>query len=74
MVTKVNKGMVVFRQQGSSAGMSETKETFETLDDLFRLFVEHKTIPLIDRIEIEGIKDDGKKHKLTLVFQSMTIE
>lgn len=74
MTSSVQQGTIVFRQYRSQKGVNETTESFSSLNELFELCLQSDNPKLVDRVHIEGIADDGNKHILTLVFQSVTIE
>ncbi len=71
--THIEQGQIVFRQWDTREGLNETTETFNTLEDLFRLCIEANDPLMVDRVHIRGIDLDGNSKKLTLVFQSITV-
>lgn len=74
MNASVKESVIIFRRARRNDAANETAQSIASLDDLFAFFLDHKAAAQVDRIEIEGTASDGRRRKLTLVFQSMTIE
>ncbi len=71
--SRIEQGEIVFRQWDRNEGLSETRQEFVTLDELFHLCLDARDPLTVDRVHIRGVDADGNSRKLTLVFQSITV-
>lgn len=71
--TLVEQSHIVFRLWNDAEGLSETTQSFSTLNELFHLCLDAADPLLVDRVIIQGEDAAGNPRKLTLVFQSITI-
>lgn len=69
----VTNGTIIFRQWNRASGLSETAQTFHSLDELYALCLSIKDPEIIDRIVIEGQDDQTQKRVIAFEFQSITI-
>ena len=69
----VTIGTIIFRQWNRASGLSETSQTFHSLDELYALCLSIKDPEIIDRIVIEGQDDQTQKRVIAFEFQSITI-
>lgn len=69
----VESGEVVFRQWKSEEGLTELRQPFQNLEELYHFCIKANDPLLVDRVYINGTDEDGKPRRLTLVFQSVTV-
>ena len=69
----VESGEVVFRQWSSKSGLTEVKQPFNTLEELYQFCITAHDPLLVDRVYINGTDENGQPRRLTLVFQSVTV-
>jgi hypothetical protein len=73
MASQFKSGTVIFREWDSDDGLNEVSRNFGSLDELFNLCLQTDDTLLVDRIVLEGQDGKGVEHKVTLVFQSVTV-
>ncbi len=74
MAARVTRGIVIFRQWDEEKGLSEVRQAFRSVDELFTLCLQTGTKLLVDRIVIEGMDERDTQRTLTLVFQSVSVQ
>ena len=72
MSVNVKTGTIVFREWNTTAGLSESLATFETLDELFAICINVDDPHMVDRIVLSGSDEDGHPRTVTFRFQSVT--
>lgn len=70
---QVTNGIIIFRQWDRASGLTETTQTFTSLDELYALCLSIKDPEIIDRIVIEGLDGQMLKRVIAFEFQSITI-
>jgi hypothetical protein len=70
---QVTNGTIIFRQWDRASGLTETTQTFTSLDELYALCLSIKDPEIIDRIVIEGQDGQMLKRVIAFEFQSITI-
>lgn len=73
MSPQVTNGYVIFRVWDSSQGLSETRQRFDSLDDLFALCLQIEDPRLVDRVVFEGHDGRGHPRLVTFSFQSLAL-
>lgn len=74
MAARVTRGTVIFRQWDEEKGLSEVRQAFRSVDELFTLCLQTGTKLLVDRIVIEGMDERDTQRTLTLIFQSVSVQ
>lgn len=70
---QVTNGTIIFRQWNRTSGLSETAQSFRSLDELYALCLSIKDPEIIDRIVIEGQDAQTQRRVIAFEFQSITI-
>ena len=73
MPAHVDHGTVIFRGWDQSRGLDESYQTFNSIDELFRLCLVVQESQAIDRIVLHGQDEHGISRTVTFKFQSLTV-
>ena len=63
---------LILRKLDRTTGITETSQSFATLDELYTYCMAAPDPHLVDRIVIIGEDEQGKSHRLTFMFQSIS--
>jgi hypothetical protein len=66
------RGIVVFREWTSDAGLKEIEEPFDSLEMLCALCLRASESRLIERIILTGTNDHGEVRSVTFAFRAVT--
>ena len=72
MPAKVSAGTIVLRHWDRT-GLTETPQSFHSLDELYAYCLAVTDPQVVDRIVIMGHDEAGHPRVLTFVFQSITV-
>ena len=73
MPLKIIEGKIILRQWHRGSGLTETPQSFHTLEELYAQCLNTSNPDLIDRIVITGEDENGQPRVMTFVFQSITV-
>ncbi len=69
---RVVQATIIYRVWKPDGELTEDEKSFTSLDELFALCLHAGDPPLVDRITLRGIDEDGDTRTLTLAFRSLT--